>query len=171
MTLNNPGFSCRNHFFHPVNLHCCCTLVPTLPIWHYTVWCIIDDLIANHKMWVTVLYLLLLTEWQTDSRPRWGIFCFHWIYGDNATTEQVMMVHAIPKIPLLDCSKHRPHSARFHLFGQCMVKYMPLHKRHFKSAIVLNSVVDTVVMVCKLYMNSVIVSFCNAVKWTQFTII
>jgi len=40
----------------------------------------------------------------------------------NATTEQVMMAHTIPRIPLLDCGKHRPHSARCHLFGQCMEK-------------------------------------------------
>jgi hypothetical protein len=40
----------------------------------------------------------------------------------NATTEQVMMAHTIPKIPLLDYGKHMPLSARCHLFGQFMEK-------------------------------------------------
>jgi len=48
--------------------------------------------------------------------------------------------------------------------GNAWKKYMLLHKRHFKSAVVLNSVIDTLVVVCKLYMNPVTISFCNAVK-------
>jgi len=54
--------------------------------------------------------------------PDGTFFAFTEFTVINATTEKVMMAHTMPKIPLLDSGKHRPHSARCRLFGQCMEK-------------------------------------------------